>query len=602
MNANPKVGDDDIAIDLIDSETLLRHRLSGHKEVLGSSMARHFAIFLTLAAYLCPANGRRCSAIDSEVQLANGTFYPSSHAKYGEVCWDPITWPDIFYVNETKGCDPLVGDELAGANGTIVLIERGGCAFAQKSKNAQDAGSIAVLMYNDLRTMPSLIIDNGACIGGGACSAACANECPGLGVSVTIPTLLVAREVGLVLVETPQAVSWDCPITPEEAQCGSLAPSTSPTMSPTMSPSSRAPTVLGETFSPTVSPVTPSPTFLPTPSPTMLPTIYRGPTLVLAVVTDFNISGLTDLQIAELEDSITSSLEQAVISANITELAGATFRVEFRVEDGTLTTAILDIPTVDLTTIEQLAEEVNGTSASLASLGGGGGFAVASAVAVPAPTASPTSSPSVFILPAPSDSEGFWTETVIIGFAVAGTVVLLIVMNCVCYFIYRDRDSDSADKMPYNHSPQNSRARQPPAYNPAPAWDSERWDNPPPSSTHHQHYYPDNSSYSVENSAFNPVDRYDHERDYTYKDSKAHSKGQRTRYDRDSAQPNRIQNRPLPSAPPPHKWYPTGAVGNQKSPKGRNNARPQRKYQEPGSSVLAQVGAQPWHIPAGQHY
>ena len=46
-------------------------------------------------------------------------------------------------------CDTIINpQELAG---NIALIRRGGCKFIQKVKGAQDAGAIAVIVYNDDR-------------------------------------------------------------------------------------------------------------------------------------------------------------------------------------------------------------------------------------------------------------------------------------------------------------------------------------------------------------------------------------------------------------------------------------------------------------------
>jgi Zn-dependent M28 family amino/carboxypeptidase len=46
----------------------------------------------------------------------------------------------------TSGCDPA---DFAGASGKIALIQRGTCPFTQKYQNAQEAGAIAALIFND---------------------------------------------------------------------------------------------------------------------------------------------------------------------------------------------------------------------------------------------------------------------------------------------------------------------------------------------------------------------------------------------------------------------------------------------------------------------
>jgi Zn-dependent M28 family amino/carboxypeptidase len=89
---------------------------------------------------------------------------------------DPITWvedtdyvvsqfsaggdvtADVFVADNTEippaggpgtsvsGCDP---DDFAGAAGKIALIQRGTCPFVQKYENAEDAGAVAALIFND---------------------------------------------------------------------------------------------------------------------------------------------------------------------------------------------------------------------------------------------------------------------------------------------------------------------------------------------------------------------------------------------------------------------------------------------------------------------
>lgn len=45
------------------------------------------------------------------------------------------------------GCSP---DDFTGVRGTVVLVERGTCTFAQKSQHAAQAGAAAVLVYNNM--------------------------------------------------------------------------------------------------------------------------------------------------------------------------------------------------------------------------------------------------------------------------------------------------------------------------------------------------------------------------------------------------------------------------------------------------------------------
>jgi Zn-dependent M28 family amino/carboxypeptidase len=48
--------------------------------------------------------------------------------------------------SSVSGCDP---DDFAGAAGKVALIQRGTCPFVQKYANAEQAGAIAALIFND---------------------------------------------------------------------------------------------------------------------------------------------------------------------------------------------------------------------------------------------------------------------------------------------------------------------------------------------------------------------------------------------------------------------------------------------------------------------
>lgn len=47
------------------------------------------------------------------------------------------------------GCDPFNAANTMAAKGKVALISRGGCAFTQKVKNAQNAGAIGAILYNN---------------------------------------------------------------------------------------------------------------------------------------------------------------------------------------------------------------------------------------------------------------------------------------------------------------------------------------------------------------------------------------------------------------------------------------------------------------------
>lgn len=84
----------------------------------------------------------------------------------------------------TDGCSPFTN--AAAVSGNIALIERGGCGFAVKARNATDAGAVGVIIYQN------------------AANAAAAP--PGMaddginGAFVTIPTVSVTRGDGLEIV------------------------------------------------------------------------------------------------------------------------------------------------------------------------------------------------------------------------------------------------------------------------------------------------------------------------------------------------------------------------------------------------------------------
>ncbi|MGI8835323.1 MAG: S8 family serine peptidase [Pyrinomonadaceae bacterium] len=58
----------------------------------------------------------------------------------------------------TDGCSPL--SNAAAAVGKIVLVDRGRCAFELKSKNAQDAGAIGVMIANNAAGLPPNFSDD----------------------------------------------------------------------------------------------------------------------------------------------------------------------------------------------------------------------------------------------------------------------------------------------------------------------------------------------------------------------------------------------------------------------------------------------------------
>lgn len=80
----------------------------------------------------------------------------------------------------TDGCSPFTN--AAAVSGKIALIERGLCGFVVKAKNAQDAGAIGVIIYN-----------NAANAAAGAAGMA------GVDPTVTIPSVSLSRADGLAI-------------------------------------------------------------------------------------------------------------------------------------------------------------------------------------------------------------------------------------------------------------------------------------------------------------------------------------------------------------------------------------------------------------------
>jgi hypothetical protein len=79
--------------------------------------------------------------------------------------------------NQLLGCDPFSALNTAAVSGKVALIDRGVCGFAVKTKNAQDAGAIAVIMVNNAAGSPP----------------------PGMGgvdPTITVPTVMITQADG----------------------------------------------------------------------------------------------------------------------------------------------------------------------------------------------------------------------------------------------------------------------------------------------------------------------------------------------------------------------------------------------------------------------
>ena len=75
--------------------------------------------------------------------------------------------------SETSGCDP---NEFTGLPaGSLVLVRRGTCTFAQKVINAQAAGAAGVLIFNDVPGLINITFE---------------------GAAITVPVLFITRDLG----------------------------------------------------------------------------------------------------------------------------------------------------------------------------------------------------------------------------------------------------------------------------------------------------------------------------------------------------------------------------------------------------------------------
>lgn len=71
-------------------------------------------------------------------------------ATFGPQVWTPIRDMLVEIANPATGCTPL-SNKLASEGG-ILLIERGGCNFAKKVYNGEQAGASAVVVYHNTAT------------------------------------------------------------------------------------------------------------------------------------------------------------------------------------------------------------------------------------------------------------------------------------------------------------------------------------------------------------------------------------------------------------------------------------------------------------------
>ena len=130
------------------------------------------------------------SAIISELKINSPAglagLYPAGAGTFGPSPEPPIT-EDVVLADDgisgagaipgtvNDGCEPIINN----VSGKIAMVERGYCNFTVKVKNAQDAGAVAVIVYNNAA--------NGEAIG----------NMSGVDPTISIPSVLIQRSVGL---------------------------------------------------------------------------------------------------------------------------------------------------------------------------------------------------------------------------------------------------------------------------------------------------------------------------------------------------------------------------------------------------------------------
>lgn len=123
-------------------------------------------------------------AIAGVYQFGNAAFGPAIGSP--NVSADVVAAVDVVEAGgtSTDGCTAF--SNAGAVSGKIALIERGLCGFAQKARNATDAGALAVIIYNNaanVNAAPPGMADDGI-----------------NGAFVTIPTVSVRRADGLAIV------------------------------------------------------------------------------------------------------------------------------------------------------------------------------------------------------------------------------------------------------------------------------------------------------------------------------------------------------------------------------------------------------------------
>ncbi|HEX8355525.1 MAG TPA: S8 family serine peptidase [Pyrinomonadaceae bacterium] len=127
---------------------------------------------ISVASTLDPGNTLNRSRINSpaaivrDLAVSNSLYGPQTFDVTGDVViGTDVAEPadpgaGLVAGTTTDGCSPLTN--AAAVAGRIVMVDRGRCAFEQKSKNAQDAGAIGVIIANNAAGLPPNFTDDPA--------------------------------------------------------------------------------------------------------------------------------------------------------------------------------------------------------------------------------------------------------------------------------------------------------------------------------------------------------------------------------------------------------------------------------------------------------
>lgn len=116
---------------------------------------RIFTCLLLLSLFTFQMNAQRV-LVDAPASISGCYEFLGTDAFGGDLSSVTITAEAIFVddgtANPTEACSPVInGMDLAGK---IALIDRGNCAFVTKFLNAQNAGAIAGIVFNNLPDAP----------------------------------------------------------------------------------------------------------------------------------------------------------------------------------------------------------------------------------------------------------------------------------------------------------------------------------------------------------------------------------------------------------------------------------------------------------------